>query len=123
MKATTTRQTFKIEKLRYRNQTDFTAARFKAPLQSVEVLKELEPDIFEACYYVIETPQYLYREGTVRMRIDKQTNVDLMLFSGPTMASVVEGGIIEESTEDGSETWYSVDFTQLMVLVVTPSLN
>ena len=49
LKATTTKQTFKIDTLKHVNKTD-------AKLNQ-----------FDACYYIIETPQYLYREGTMKM--------------------------------------------------------
>lgn len=57
------------------------------------------------------------------MQIKEQKNVVLSMFSGPTFDTVKEGEILEESSEDGSETWYTVDFTQLIVLVVVPDAN
>ena len=57
------------------------------------------------------------------MEIKDQKNVELMMFSGQTVESAKEGEIVEASSEDGSQTWYTVDFTQLMILVVTPQLN
>lgn len=32
-------------------------------------LKKAMADRFDACYYIIETPQYLYRAGTLKMQI------------------------------------------------------
>lgn len=46
-----------------------------------------------------------------------------MLLSGPTKTLAEEGQILEETSEDGAETFYTVDFTQLMILVITPNLN
>lgn len=59
-------------------------------------------DVAHACYYIIETPKYLYSKGTVKMQILTQKNVDLMLFSGLTVAMAKEGEIVVEESEDGS---------------------
>lgn len=44
------------------------------------------------------------------MQILTQKNVDLMMFSGPSVALAKEGEILVEESEDGSETYYKVDF-------------
>lgn len=57
------------------------------------------------------------------MEIKELDNMVLRMYSGPTLETAKEGEIVEETSEDGSQTWYTVDFTQLMILVVTPNLN
>lgn len=98
LRAAPKRETHEIANIRHRNMTDYAAAGFS----SLAELKEKQKDIFEACYYVIETPQYLYSSGTVRMEILEQKNVDLMLFSGPSVETAKEGEIVEVVSDDGS---------------------
>ena len=91
-----------VPTLHYFNHTDTQAFPYKA----------------EACHYIIETPKYLYSEGTVKMQILKMKNVEVELFAGLTTDTAKAENVIAKIEDD--KTFYTVDFEQLMIVVVYP---
>lgn len=79
------------------------------------------PYTAQACYYIIETPKYLYSEGTVKMEILDIKNVEVFLFAGLTKETVKAENVIATVEED--KTIYSCDFEQVLMVVVIPQQN
>ena len=65
--ATPSKLSFTKSNLQNLNYTDLTIK--SPPYANLAALKTAKPDKFDHCYYILETPKYLYKSGTIKMKI------------------------------------------------------
>lgn len=108
---------FELSNIRHINQTDFSGLGYS----TLKELKDAKPDVFQACYYIIETDKFKYSGGTIKLKILEQKNMDVFLFGGFNL-ELAQEGLVDSVIED-NDSYYTVEFPNIIVLVVTPKKN